>query len=192
MAVDRRIVKTKEALKAAMVSLLEEKELSKITVKELCERADINRGTFYTHYADQVDLYRSIENELYCGLETYIRSLTPDEVDSPENSVAYIVRIFKYCRFHADYISVFTLPHRKSLVCQKIVEFGKKYNLYGMIESTRNKPAFFEDYFYEYISLGVIGIINLWMEKGMVESDEQMAQVVFFFVRNTINDSFLR
>ena len=52
---DRRVKYTKKALKNSLIDSLKEKTIEKITVKELCEKADVNRGTFYSHYSDQFD-----------------------------------------------------------------------------------------------------------------------------------------
>ena len=61
---DRRIRKTKKALREALAKLLTEKELHAITVQELAEEAAIHRGTFYAHYQDVYDLFRQIENSV--------------------------------------------------------------------------------------------------------------------------------
>ena len=61
---DRRTEKTKRAIKKAFVSILAEKELNKVTVREISEKADINRATFYAHYLDVYDLYDKVEQEV--------------------------------------------------------------------------------------------------------------------------------
>ena len=61
---DRRIRYTKAALRQSLLELLEEKPLSGISVKAICERADINRSTFYDHYTDQYDLLHQLEQEI--------------------------------------------------------------------------------------------------------------------------------
>ena len=63
MKIDRRVRYTKMVLKNSFVQLLNEKSFDKITVKELCERADVNRGTFYVHYKDQQDLLHQIQKD---------------------------------------------------------------------------------------------------------------------------------
>ena len=55
---DLRVIKTREAIEQAFLSLLERKPLSRITVTELAREARINKGTFYLHYSDLTDLYR--------------------------------------------------------------------------------------------------------------------------------------
>ncbi len=61
---DKRIRRTKRLLRQALAELMQEKEFKDITVTDLVERADINRGTFYVHYRDVYDLRERIENEL--------------------------------------------------------------------------------------------------------------------------------
>ena len=62
--VDPRIRKTKRAIHDAFTSLLVEKDLNKITIIEIAERADINRKTFYNHYSGIHLLVDEVDNEL--------------------------------------------------------------------------------------------------------------------------------
>lgn len=61
---DRRVRRTKRLLRQALTELMLEKDFKDITVTDLVERADINRGTFYVHYRDVYDLREQIENEM--------------------------------------------------------------------------------------------------------------------------------
>jgi AcrR family transcriptional regulator len=61
---DRRKKYTRMVLKDSLMELLREKHISGITVKEICELADINRSTFYSHYSDHYDLLNKIEEEI--------------------------------------------------------------------------------------------------------------------------------
>lgn len=61
---DRRVRKTKKALREALAKLLTKKELHAITVQELANEADIHRGTFYAHYQDVYDLFEKIEDSV--------------------------------------------------------------------------------------------------------------------------------
>ena len=69
MKTDARVKYTRMVLKKALLELLEHKPVNKITVKEVCERAGLNRATFYAHYTDCFDLLESIEEELFGQLE---------------------------------------------------------------------------------------------------------------------------
>ena len=76
--IDARVRYTQKVLKESFLKLLEEKPVNKITVKEVCELAELNRATFYAHYTDCFALLESIEDEMLEGFEEslkYIRSL---------------------------------------------------------------------------------------------------------------------
>jgi len=65
---DRRSLKTQRLLKEALAELLTEKELRKITVQEVSDKADVHRVTFYKHYYDIYDLYEHLEKEVLSEL----------------------------------------------------------------------------------------------------------------------------
>ena len=73
MKTDARVKYTRMVLKKALLELLEHKPVNKITVKEVCERAGLNRATFYAHYTDCFDLLESIEEELFGQFERSMR-----------------------------------------------------------------------------------------------------------------------
>lgn len=65
---DIRIEKTKNAITNAFLELRAAKPLEKITIKELCEKAKINKSTFYSHYRDIYDLSEQLENEVVASV----------------------------------------------------------------------------------------------------------------------------
>ena len=74
---DIRVKRTKRLIRQGLSELSKTKSLSKITVKELTDLVEINRGTFYLHYKDIADLVESIETNLYDDFSTVINSITP-------------------------------------------------------------------------------------------------------------------
>ena len=60
---DTRVKYTKAVLKTALLALLKEKPLNRVTVKEICDAAKLNRGTFYLHYSSPYELLKEIEND---------------------------------------------------------------------------------------------------------------------------------
>ncbi|MBQ8781689.1 MAG: TetR/AcrR family transcriptional regulator [Oscillospiraceae bacterium] len=61
---DIRIRKTQRSIYNAFIELRSKKPLERITIKELCEKAQINKSTFYVYYSDIYDLSEQIENEI--------------------------------------------------------------------------------------------------------------------------------
>ena len=84
---DARVRYTKRALKEAFLSILQEKPVNRITVKEVCELAELNRATFYTHYSDCYALLESIEQEL---LDAFAESLRRADFMSTETLIEAI------------------------------------------------------------------------------------------------------
>lgn len=74
MKTDARVKYTRMRIRDAFFQCIEHKPVSKVTVKELCERAEINRATFYTHYNDPFDLMEKLENEMLDSLRQFIHS----------------------------------------------------------------------------------------------------------------------
>ena len=72
---DRRVLKTKKAIRNALAQLLAEKELEEITVKEVADTADINRKTFYNYYAGVHQVIDEIENEIISTFDQAIREV---------------------------------------------------------------------------------------------------------------------
>ena len=78
MKTDARVRYTVGVLKKSFLELLEQKPVNKISVKEVCERAELNRATFYTHFNDCYDLLECIENDLisdFCESLKYVNSV---------------------------------------------------------------------------------------------------------------------
>lgn len=76
---DRRKRKTRKAIFDACVSLVQEKDFQSITINEIVERADLNRGTFYLHFEDKFDMMNSFENEMVEKIEEVIVNNLPKE-----------------------------------------------------------------------------------------------------------------
>ena len=96
-AEDRRVKRTKKALRECLFSLLEQKSLKEISVKELTEAADVNRSTFYFYYKDINDMMMQIQQEIYTVFEAEV--IAPDSAfNTVEDFTGYIVRFLFFCK----------------------------------------------------------------------------------------------
>lgn len=73
---DRRTRYSKKVIRDALFELMREKDLHKITVKELCDKADVNRSTFYAYYTDIYDLHRKIIKEFFILQREFLNKAT--------------------------------------------------------------------------------------------------------------------
>ena len=87
---DRRVRKTKSQLRAGLAQLMREKSIREITVKELVDKVDINRSTFYLHYSDIPGMLKEIEDEI---LEEMGRAIQMQSVSSSANPMRTSMKI---------------------------------------------------------------------------------------------------
>ena len=92
---DRRVQKTKASLHNALIGLAREKPYPSIVVKEILDRANVGRSTFYTHFRDKDDLLES-------GIHEVLRSLEglPGRVSVPERLVAFSLPLLQHIDDH--------------------------------------------------------------------------------------------
>lgn len=76
MKTDRRVKYTQMVLKESLLEILQDRPIERVTVKEICDRADVNRSTFYVHYGSPQELLDSIKNEMYDEIKAQKRDFT--------------------------------------------------------------------------------------------------------------------
>ena len=74
---DKRVIRTKKAIKNSLFRIMEEKDISAITISELTESAGVNRRTFYTHYHSITDILDEIETDLVTALRGLAQQFDP-------------------------------------------------------------------------------------------------------------------
>jgi AcrR family transcriptional regulator len=89
---DRRSARTRAMLQDALISLIRKKRYEAITIKDICDAADVGRSTFYAHYTSKDDLKRS-------GLESLRRLLVDRQRD---RSLGFSLAMFEHARDHMD------------------------------------------------------------------------------------------
>ena len=74
----RRVQMTKKLLRESVIELMEQKPLNKISIKDICDNADVNRTTFYKYYGDQFELVKEAEDEVLEKLGEFLGNLKSD------------------------------------------------------------------------------------------------------------------
>ena len=176
---DRRTLKTKKAIFQAFSELLKEKELRKITVQEVVDKADISRVTFYKYYLDVYDLYDKIENELL----TNIGLITLQLADKPSDEffkelVTYIYNNRVTFDMVFSPYSTNKLRDKLSHIIEGILKKKKKKKIGISIDS--------EDLAYIccYRSSGFLAVIQRWVQNGFSQSCENMVKQISVFDEN--------
>jgi AcrR family transcriptional regulator len=173
--IDRRILKTKRQLRQGLTELLEEKSVKDITVRELSDLVDINRGTFYLHYKDIFDMVEQIENEMF---ENFRRALDEYPVEVLKGKpLPMLMNIFRFVKANSDMCRVLLSKHGDISFVDRLKKLVKERCLNDWMEVFNvNKSQNFE-YCYSFIVSGCIGLLQSWLEAGFKESPEQMAHL---------------
>ncbi len=169
---DRRVKRTKKALRESLFKLLNEKSINQISVTELTELADINRATFYFYYADIIDMLEQIQNEVYADFEQLIKdagnvSATEDDM------IGYLKNILLYIK-------------KDPIMCRFVLENDVNHNLQRKIQALMisvipnseavypaDKPA---HYATKYALNGIIGCIIAWLTESMITDVDELAK----------------
>ena len=106
---DRRVRRTKKLLTQALTQLLQQKQVNEITVKELTDLADMNRGTFYLYYKDIFDMIEKIEDELFENLNGII-ALRENE-DVSEQAKPILRDLFAFIEDNQEMCRVLLSPN---------------------------------------------------------------------------------
>ncbi|HQM96172.1 MAG TPA: TetR-like C-terminal domain-containing protein [Clostridia bacterium] len=176
---DRRVKYTKMVLKESLIDLLSKKDISCITIKQICEEADINRATFYTHYSDQFDLLRQIEDEFLQNVKAYIAVFKQKKADAI--LVDVLEEIFEYIKDNAKLCRLL-LSKQGNLEFQKrIMMLIYDTNLVAKPNESLKKGE--EEFVYSFIITGCVGVIHKWLEEGMKQSSRAMAGMIFNSVK---------
>ncbi|TBL67995.1 TetR/AcrR family transcriptional regulator [Paenibacillus thalictri] len=170
--VDRRILKSQEAMKKAVIELMTEKNFDDITIQDIADRANINRGTIYLHYQDKYDLLdKLIEAHIY-----ELRELGEWACRLDWSSA--LLPFFEY--FEKNYLFFSTM-----LASQGAPSFRKR--LFDYItegfkdeidkESGRNTDLS-EAVMLQYTGNAYVGVIEWWIRNGMPSPPQEIAKQV--------------
>lgn len=173
--IDRRVKYTRMVIKESFINLLEKKDISQITIKEICEDADINRSTFYSHYSDQYDLMRKIEDELLDNIKDNLAQL--DKTDDEIDSVLLAEKIFDYIKENAKICKIL-LSERGGINFQKSVMTLVYDTIINELTDNSNLTKEDAEYVYAFTITGCVGIVQKWLNEDMKKSARFMAEMV--------------
>lgn len=178
---DARVRYTKMVIQQSFVTMLKQKPLNKITVKEICEKAEINRATFYKYYADAYDLLEKMEEQLLSELQIVIQESLKDGV---RNTLLRILEKIKgdgelYIALFSEYGDTsFPMKIFRRCYNESEEEIHKKYP-----EMTEVQRV----WLYSYIAQGCSGILNYWISHGLKESAKEVSEFISHLISSTVN-----
>ena len=181
---DRRIKYTKMVLKQSLINLLKVKSITKISVKEICEEADINRATFYSHYSDQYALLNSIEKELIDDINLYLSSCLFN--DNESETLQVMCKLFEYIKDNSELCSCLLGENGNSDFQQDVMLiFQRQFTSEWTTKKTMKRMD--AEYIFSYTAIGSIGLIQIWLRDGMKKSAREMAEFLVKLTNQGLN-----
>jgi AcrR family transcriptional regulator len=167
---------TRKALRDSLVELMEDKPITKITIKELCEKADINRTTFYAHYRDQYDLLQQVEDETLACVENILEKYA--DKHSKRELLKMIEEIFTFVAGNSNSIQTL-LSENGDIGFQKKLfrRFMRKDQVmkYFSDKSIREET---KEYWYVHVISGAVGLVQHWLKDDMSIPVPELAQML--------------
>ncbi|AIQ51450.1 TetR/AcrR family transcriptional regulator [Paenibacillus sp. FSL R7-0331] len=170
--VDRRIIKTQEALKKAVLELMGEKSFDEITIQDIADRANLNRGTIYLHYQDKYDLLDKL-------IESHMDELSEmDEWACRLDWSNGLTPFFEY--FEKNYLFFSTMLASKGAPTfrARLLEYVMKGFNEEIDRDSGKNAELNEAVMLQYTGTAYVGIIEWWIKNGMPHPPQVMAKQV--------------
>jgi len=188
---DFRVRRTKKSIKSAFMALMNEKAYAKISIKELTEKAVVNRNTFYLHYLDKDDLLDKIMSE---SLQKMVDSMQSNQIDQLSDLTYDVFYQLVHNQFRAveedlDFFRLVfeddSIPYLQSKFANVIknhMSGGYRFN-----DLPKLKQAYIE-----YLSSGIAGLIKFWLKNIDNFSSEDMTSIVIDIYSKDVLDVLRR
>lgn len=181
---DRRVIKTKRAIRNAFAALIAEKDLNDITIKDISDVADINRKTVYNYYGGIHEILDEIENELVSSFEKVIQEIDfPRNLENPNKIFETLTDVINGdMEFYSQLMKIDANSH----LVRKIVSALKirvKQTLAQQLPADKKKIELIAD----FITSGMLSAYQSWFNSGREQPIAEFSKEVSVLVFSGVN-----
>ena len=173
---NRRVRMTKRLMMDALLELLEQTELSGISVTAVCEKADVNRSTFYRYYASPSDLLREIEQEV---LDRIPAPLVPTSRQGEESLLRSTTAFFDYVKENERIFHILFSETANAGFSSRMVDVLCAQHIPDIESADKLSSAFMR----RYIANGTVGMLRAWIDTGFPISSQEIAEMMYHLSR---------
>ena len=178
------VQKTKRTFQSSLIELSKERPLNKISVKQVCEKAELSRNAFYFHYEDINALIKEIEDSMIEDIKSMFSSIEAKEFD--ENILAILDGLTDYFITHRDAAlmlieSTYSTSFTKS-IDKAFSEFYYEY--YKRFYPKGPKQIF--DFYYGFVSNGFSGMLIQWLHDPEGIPKRHFVRLAYIFLRKLL------
>lgn len=154
--VDRRILKTQDALKRAVIELMSEKNFDDITLQDLSDRANVSRGTIYLHYLDKFDLLDKLIEEHIDVLRESCRAAS--ELEFTESNLIWTEYFESNYSFFSMMLASKGAPYFRGRFLDFLIE-----EFTNEVDVTKGKnEGLNQDLIVRYVASAYVGVVEWW------------------------------
>ncbi len=175
----------------AFLELLSQKDFEYITVKEICEKAGVNRSTFYLHYETVADLLKESIAYINRRFATYFsdkNGFDSHRIATAEAQELYLITpsyLIPYLEFIRDHARVFQTSVEKAHLLGSEAKFEELFRqIFSPIMTRYRIPEEQQRYLITFYIEGIMGIVKVWLRSGCQEEPEAIAQLITECIRN--------
>ena len=178
---DRRVRRTKKLLTQALTELMQQKQVKEITVTELTDLADMNRGTFYLYYKDIFDMLEHIEDNMFQALNEILERHEKENVVQETEPI--LRDILGFIEENQEMVRVLLSPHGDMNFLHRLNDVLREKCLQFVRRVAPNEGEASFDYQYSFVVVGTAGLIRAWVNRNCAESTEEIAQMAGRMIR---------
>ena len=156
------VKKTKKAFADSFVTLSKDRQLNKITVKEICEKAELSRNAFYFHYKDINDLVEDIENNIIAELEVMLKEI--EKIPFPRTIYATIDGFIDLFEEKKDTVLMLMDKSFSTSFTERISRMFSEFNYKYFREFNGDGSKVNFEFFYIYLSGGLYDVVRYWLD----------------------------
>lgn len=171
----QRVMETKERIRNAFFDLYAEKKIDRISIKEITDRAELNRGTFYVYYKDIYNLLEKTEDEMIEELVVKLRDLIPRILR--EENIDPFLPPFEFYQRYSKFLKILLGANGDPNFIHKIKTILKK-TLRELLQKEQIPEAENMEYVMEFISSAQIGIISHWLANDMALPINELGEMI--------------
>jgi len=174
-SIDRRVRRTKKVLSESLISLMMKKEFRDISITEIVDLADLNRGTFYKHYQYKEDLLDEVIDDVMTDLiKSYREPYQNVDTFVVSNLSSASIKIFEHVSRHSIFYTIIVnsnvLPGFQNRICNEFKKLSKQ-DLTICYPNTKINNELLASYH----AYAILGMIIEWVQDGFKYSPSYMA-----------------
>ena len=172
---DRRVLRTKRVIRNAFAQLLTEKDANAITIRDIADRADINRNTFYRYYAGVYELINEIENGIVAQFDRVLEESKAEW--SWENPYVFFKKLTEVVSTDLDFYGyLLSMTGNASLLHKVTALFREKTKEAVLTLYTLDERKL--DMLLDYTAAGMLAVYQRWFTDRRGESIEALSEDV--------------